>query len=337
MSVDKNDEIVFGEGDWDVNEGSENNPIVIRMDIANFMVHKVLVDNGSFVDILFMDVLRKMEIGFASLRPVSTPLIEFGVVSTFHLKIKFPTTHGVEEVKCNQKDAWRCYNLSIKKGVEKRSEHQGQPIADPQDAKQVKQKKRSFGTERNRIIEEEVDLNKACPEDPYPLPRIDLLVDSTAGCALFSLMDAYQGYHQIFIAKEDRDKTSFITVNGIYCYNVMPFGLKNAGATYQRLVNKMFKDLIEKNMEVPREENTRAGALSMFGALGGIQKDEKTFVKCLGQENAKYVLREIHEEELPGVLWAYQTTLRTTIGETPFCLVYGSEEVITIEIGKENN
>ncbi|KAL0447285.1 UNVERIFIED_CONTAM: Retrovirus-related Pol polyprotein from transposon gypsy [Sesamum latifolium] len=63
-------------------------------------------------------------------------------------------------------------------------------------------------------------------------------------------MDAYQGYHQIFMAEEDRIKTSFITDRGIYYYNVMPFGLKNAGATYQRLVNKMFKDQIGSTMEV---------------------------------------------------------------------------------------
>ncbi|KAL0288752.1 UNVERIFIED_CONTAM: Retrovirus-related Pol polyprotein from transposon opus [Sesamum angustifolium] len=64
------------------------------------------------------------------------------------------------------------------------------------------------------------------------------------------MMDSYQGYHQIFTAKEDRDKTSFITKTGIYCYNVMLRGLKNAGATYQRLVNKIFKDLIGKTKEV---------------------------------------------------------------------------------------
>ncbi|KAL0448335.1 UNVERIFIED_CONTAM: Retrovirus-related Pol polyprotein from transposon gypsy [Sesamum latifolium] len=94
------------------------------------------------------------------------------------------------------------------------------------------------------------NLNKACPKDPYPLPRIDLIMDSTASCALFSMMDAYQGYHQIFMAEEDRDKTSFVMENGVYYYNVMPFGLKNAGATYQRLMNRMFKDLIRSTMEV---------------------------------------------------------------------------------------
>ncbi|XP_011092658.1 uncharacterized protein LOC105172780 [Sesamum indicum] len=63
-------------------------------------------------------------------------------------------------------------------------------------------------------------------------------------------MDAYQSYHQIFMAKEDAEKTAFVTEKGVYCYNVMPFGLKNAGVTYQRLVNKMFKDQIGNIMEV---------------------------------------------------------------------------------------
>ncbi|KAL0460959.1 UNVERIFIED_CONTAM: Transposon Ty3-G Gag-Pol polyprotein [Sesamum latifolium] len=94
------------------------------------------------------------------------------------------------------------------------------------------------------------DLNKACPKDPYPLPRIDQLVDSTAGCERLSMLDAYQGYNQIKLAKEDQEKTSFITERGLYCYNVMPFGLKNAGATYQMLVNKIFSEQIGRNIEV---------------------------------------------------------------------------------------
>ncbi|KAL2226151.1 UNVERIFIED_CONTAM: Retrovirus-related Pol polyprotein from transposon [Sesamum indicum] len=93
------------------------------------------------------------------------------------------------------------------------------------------------------------DLNKACPKDPYSLPRINMMVDSTTGFEIFSMMDAYQGYNQIRMAEEDRDKTSFITEKGIYSYNMMPFRLKNAGATYQRLVNRMFDDLLGKTME----------------------------------------------------------------------------------------
>lgn len=81
------------------------------------------------------------------------------------------------------------------------------------------------------------DLNKACPKDPYPLPRINLLVDSTPGYELLSFLDAYSGYNQIKIYRLNMKTTSFIINRGTYCYKVMPFRLKNAGATYQRLVN----------------------------------------------------------------------------------------------------
>ena len=94
------------------------------------------------------------------------------------------------------------------------------------------------------------DLNKACPKDSYPLPRIDQLVDSTAGHRLLSFMDAISGYNQIKMDKEDLEKTSFITSQGLLCYKVMPFGLKNAEATYQRLVNHMFRPQIGQNVEV---------------------------------------------------------------------------------------
>ncbi|KAL0434466.1 UNVERIFIED_CONTAM: Pro-Pol polyprotein [Sesamum latifolium] len=94
------------------------------------------------------------------------------------------------------------------------------------------------------------DLNKACPKDFYPLLRIDQLVDSTFGCELLSMMDAAQGYHQIMLAPEDRKKISFITSSGTFCYVAMPFGLKNVGATYQRLVDKIFRPQIGRNFEV---------------------------------------------------------------------------------------
>ena len=76
------------------------------------------------------------------------------------------------------------------------------------------------------------DLNKACPKDNYPLSTIDQLVDSTACHQLYSFIDAAQGYHQIPLKKENEEKTSFIMHEGLYCYKVMLFGLKNAGATY---------------------------------------------------------------------------------------------------------
>ena len=94
------------------------------------------------------------------------------------------------------------------------------------------------------------NLNKACPKDNFPLPRIDQLVDLVVGHELLSFMDAYSKYNQILMYEPNEEHTSFITNWGLYAYKVMPFGLKNAGTTYQRLVNMMFKNLIGRSMEV---------------------------------------------------------------------------------------
>ena len=154
--------------------------------------------------------------------------------------------------------------------------------------KPVKQKRRSFAPERQKAINEEVDkilqeyaireveypewlaivvlvkkandkwrlcinftyINGACPKDSFLLPRIDLIVDTMAGYELLSFMDAFSGYNQISMDPSDQEKTSVVTGQGTYCYRVMPFGLKNAGATYQRLVRKMFQKQIGASMEV---------------------------------------------------------------------------------------
>ncbi|GJR12924.1 reverse transcriptase domain-containing protein [Tanacetum coccineum] len=94
------------------------------------------------------------------------------------------------------------------------------------------------------------DLNKACPKDGYPLPEIDWKVESLCGFPFKCFLDAYKGYHQIQMAEEDEEKTAFITNQGIFCYTKMPFGLRNAGATYQRLVDKTFHGQIGRNLEV---------------------------------------------------------------------------------------
>ena len=91
-----------------------------------------------------------------------------------------------------------------------------------------------------RMCVDFTDLNRACPKDSYPLLQIDTLVDSTARHELLSFMDAFSGYNQIKMKEEDQEKTSFVTSQRLFFYKVMPFRLKNAGATYQRLMNKMF-------------------------------------------------------------------------------------------------
>ncbi|XP_070029970.1 uncharacterized protein [Nicotiana sylvestris] len=101
-----------------------------------------------------------------------------------------------------------------------------------------------------RVCVDYTDLKNVCPKDSFPLPHIDQLIDATAGHELLSFLDAYLGYNQIKMDPLDEEKTSFITDKGTYCYKVMPFGLKNAGATYQRLVTKMFQEQLGKTMEV---------------------------------------------------------------------------------------
>ncbi|XP_027927842.1 uncharacterized protein LOC114184730 [Vigna unguiculata] len=156
------------------------------------------------------------------------------------------------------------------------------------EARPVAQKKRKMGEKPRRAVEEEVrkleeagfikeikyttwlanvvmvkktsrkwrmctdftDLNKACPKDAYPLPSIDRLVDGASGHNFLSFLDAYSGYNQIPMYGPDRSKTAFIIDRANFCYEVMPFGLKNAGATYQRLMDQVFRGQFGRSMEV---------------------------------------------------------------------------------------
>nr|KYP54147.1 Transposon Ty3-I Gag-Pol polyprotein [Cajanus cajan] len=101
-----------------------------------------------------------------------------------------------------------------------------------------------------RMCVDYTNLNKACPKDSYPVPSIDRLVDGASRHALLSFLDAYSGYNQIMMYPPDEVHMSFITDHANYCYRVMPFGLKNTGATYQRLMDKVFHQQIGRNMEV---------------------------------------------------------------------------------------
>jgi len=156
------------------------------------------------------------------------------------------------------------------------------------EARSVAQKKRKIGEERRRAVEEEVkklegtcfikeikyttwlanvvmvekangkwrmcmdftDLNKTCPKDAYLLSSIDRLVDGASGHNFLSFLDAYSGYNQIPMYGPDRSKTTFITDQANFCYEVMPFGLKNAGATYQRLMDRVFRGQIGRTIVV---------------------------------------------------------------------------------------
>ncbi|XP_019052649.1 PREDICTED: uncharacterized protein LOC109114435 [Nelumbo nucifera] len=103
--------------------------------------------------------------------------------------------------------------------------------------------------EKWRICIDFTDLNKACPKDSFPLLRIDQLVDAMAGHELLSFIYAFSGYNQIRMHPNDQERTTFIIDHDLYCNKVMPFGLKNAGATYQRLVNEVFEEQFSRNVE----------------------------------------------------------------------------------------
>ena len=94
------------------------------------------------------------------------------------------------------------------------------------------------------------DLNRASPKDNFSLPHIETLVDNTARFSLFSFMDGFSGYNQIKMTPEDMEKTTFITLWGTFCYKVMPFGLKNVGATYERAMVTLFHDMMHREIEV---------------------------------------------------------------------------------------
>ncbi|XP_022552509.2 uncharacterized protein LOC106358498 [Brassica napus] len=181
------------------------------------------------------------------------------VPSTLHQMVKFPTPWGIKAIRGDQEYLRSCYQTTLK-GKTKRDAIINDEVKSllgagficevqyPEWIANVVVVKKKNG--KWRVCINFMDLNKSCPKDPFLLPHIDKLVDATTGHQLMSFMDAFSGYNHILMHPEDQEKTSFMTSRGIYCYKVMPFGLKNAGSTYQRLVNMMFADQIGITMEV---------------------------------------------------------------------------------------
>jgi hypothetical protein len=100
-----------------------------------------------------------------------------------------------------------------------------------------------------RMCMDNTDLSKHCPKDPFALRCIYQVIDSTAGCVLLSFLNCYSGYHQIALKEEDQIKTTFIIPFGAYAYTTISFGLKNAGATYQRAIQLCLADQLHRNVE----------------------------------------------------------------------------------------
>uniref|UniRef100_A0A2N9GWC8 Uncharacterized protein n=1 Tax=Fagus sylvatica TaxID=28930 RepID=A0A2N9GWC8_FAGSY len=273
----------------------------LKMDDQDFLTRRVLVDNGSSADIIYLPAYQQMKVDKEQLKPIDIPLtvpsaynVIIGrptlnklraVTSTYHLLVRFPTEHGIGELKGDQATARECYFASLgpeathqtmkidegHKLVEPTEEleeivldddepskttsigtkmdrtiretmisflksnldvfawtHDDMPGIDPAtichklnvdpSIRPIKQKRRVFAPDRNQAISDEAngkwrmcvdftDLNKACPKDSFPLPRIDQLVDSTAGHRLLTFMDAFSGYNQIMMDESDQEKT----------------------------------------------------------------------------------------------------------------------------------
>nr|KYP51700.1 Transposon Ty3-G Gag-Pol polyprotein [Cajanus cajan] len=209
-----------------------------------------------------------------------------------------------------------------------------------------------------------IDLNKACPKDTYPLPCIDRLVDGASGHSVFSFLDAYSGYNQIRMHPSDEEKTAFITENANFCYRVMPFGLKNAGATYQRLMDKVFQEQIGRNIEIYVDDmvvksNSIAEHISnlakIFGALRKhnmrLNPEKCTFgvkggkflgfmLSVRGIEANRDKCQAVIDMRSPSnlkelqLLWAYRCTPQTSTKETLFRLAYGTDAMIPVEVGE---
>uniref|UniRef100_A0A2N9GPG2 Uncharacterized protein n=1 Tax=Fagus sylvatica TaxID=28930 RepID=A0A2N9GPG2_FAGSY len=373
-SLKMDDQVIsFSEDDARNIHHPHDDALVVTLTIAGFLTRRVLVDNGSSADIIYLPAYQQMKIDKEQLKPIDIPLVGFtgdkvkplGVVSLVieagtHLDLPSPrpVPHGtwhrraqrrpgnrrgsatfaslgpeathqtmkideghklvepteeLEEIVLDDDEPSKTTSIGTKMDRTIREAmisflksnldvfawtHDDMPGIDPAtichklnvdpSIRPIKQKRRVFAPDRNQAISDEVeklltagfirevfypdwlanvvmvkkangkwrmcvdftDLNRACPKDSFPLPRIDQLVDSTAGHRLLTFMDAFSGYNQIMMDESDQEKTSFITSKGLFCYKVMPFGLKNAGATYQRLMNKMFHHQIGRNMEV---------------------------------------------------------------------------------------
>ncbi|KAL5581043.1 hypothetical protein UlMin_013485 [Ulmus minor] len=241
------------------------------------------------------------------------------VTSTYHLLVKFLTVGGIGILRGDQTESRKIYEAAnrsaqvqgIKSSAKSRDET---PTTNIPNENGSIIKCENIGIIANvvlvkkangnwRVCVDFTDLNHACPKDSFPLPRIDQLVDATAGHELLSFMDAYSGYNQIRMHEEDQEHTAFLTNQGLYCYKVMPFGLKNVGATYQRLVNKMFKDQIGKTMEFPLKQVFQkpeaSGRLAKWSIeLGEFDIQFKPWIAIKGQALADFIAEFTYTPEM---------------------------------------
>ncbi|CAJ2632006.1 unnamed protein product [Trifolium pratense] len=231
----------------------DDDPLVIQVQILNCDVKRVLIDSGSSADIMYWEAFKAMQLAEEQLQPYSGTLVGFSgeqvdVMGYASLLTTFGEGSNAKTIKVRYLVGEE-RRVAIAEEVEKLKEAGFiEEIKYPSWLANVVMVKKANG--KWRMCVDFTDLNKACPKDPYPLPNIDRLIDGASGCKMLSFMDAYSGYNQIKMNPSDACHTAFMSNTCNYFYNVMPFGLKNAGATYQRLMDRVFAEQIGKNLEV---------------------------------------------------------------------------------------
>nr|GEU94919.1 reverse transcriptase domain-containing protein [Tanacetum cinerariifolium] len=209
-------------------------PLVIEAEMAGHMIHRMYIDSGSSMEILYEHCFNRLRPEIKSqMVPVTTSLTGFSGKTIWplgQLRLLWNTD------SISEKDTRR---FGKRKGVRP-----------PERAKAIQ-------AEVQKLVEARImgevyyhDWLSNPVMDCYPLPEIDWKVESLCGYPFKCFLDAYKGYHQIQLAEADEEKTAFHTGQGVYCYTKMSFGLKNAGATYQRLMDKAFEGQIGRNIEV---------------------------------------------------------------------------------------
>ncbi|XP_058202626.1 uncharacterized protein LOC131317062 [Rhododendron vialii] len=264
--------ITFTEQDLQRVQTPHSDALVITVQISTHSVKRVLIDQGSSAEVMYLSLFKELKIPKSCLLPAEVPLIGFSGTPIWPLgRITLPVVTGsvasnldvglpqaeseetLQFLKSNiEVFAWTPYDMP---GIDPKLIQHSLNVS--KSARPVIQKPRRSATIHAEAVNEEVDKlleAGAIKEVQYPTwlanpVVIDQLVDATAGHARLSFLDAYRGYHQIAMDPNDMEKTTFITPRGLFCYLVMPFGLKNAGATFQRMVYLLFGLLIGKIME----------------------------------------------------------------------------------------
>nr|GEW73098.1 reverse transcriptase domain-containing protein [Tanacetum cinerariifolium] len=271
-------------------------------------------------------------IGRPSLRKIQS------VPSAAHGMLKFPVEGGISTIRITTIKAAECRMVTEAENMTGVSRSIAKHRLNVREGcPPIRQKRRGQAPDRNKAIQKEVskpveakimrevhyhdwisnpvmvkkhdgswrmcvdftDLNKSCPKDCYPLPKIDWNVESLCGYPFKCFLDAYKGYHQIQMENGDEEKTDFHTNQGVFCYTEMPFDLKNAGATYQRLVDKAFEKQIDRNLKVEavmklQSPPTLKEAQSLNGKLASLNSHALQALEIKYTSVEKVVLALVH-------------------------------------------